>query len=67
MKFTKKQWIIGASIAIVLAGGSTALAVNHQIEVQTEKMAQEEKIAYEHLIKVAQEATKKAETFKAEA
>lgn len=67
MKFTKKQWIIGASIAIVLAGGGTALAVNHQAQVRAEKIVQEEKAAYDKLIKVAQEATKKAETFKAEA
>lgn len=66
MKFTKKQWIIGSIVALVLAGGGTALAVNHQAQVRAEKIAQEEKAAYDKLIKAAQEATKKAETFKTE-
>ena len=67
MKFTKKQWIIGSIVALVLAGGGTALVVNHQAQVRADKIAQEEKAAYDKLVKAAQEATKKAETFKAEA
>lgn len=67
MKFTKKQWIIGSVVALVLAGGGTALVVNHQAQVRADKIAQEEKAAYDKLVKAAQEATKKAETFKAEA
>lgn len=67
MKFTKKQWIIGSVVALVLAGGGTALVVNHQAQVRADKIAQEEKAAYDKLVKAAQEATKKAETFKVEA
>ena len=67
MKFTKKQWIIGSIVALVLAGGGTALVVNHQAQVRADKIAQEEKAAYDKLVKAAQEATKKAETFKVEA
>lgn len=67
MKFTKKQWIIGSIVALVLAGGGTALVVNHQAQVRADKIAQEEKVAYDKLVKAAQEATKKAESFKAEA
>lgn len=67
MKFTKKQWIIGSIVALVLAGGGTALVVNHQAQVRADKIAQEEKAAYAKLLKTAQEATQKAESFKAEA
>ncbi len=67
MKFTKKQWIIGSVVALVLAGGGTALVVNHQAQVRANKIAQEEKAAYDKLVKAAQEATKKAESFKSEA
>lgn len=45
MKFTKKQWIIGASVAVVLAGGGiTASAVhNHNVEADKAKQVQQEK------------------------
>lgn len=66
MKITKKQWIIGSIVALVLVGGGTALAVNHQAQIRADKIAQEEKAAYDKLVKAAQEATKKAEGFKAE-
>ncbi|WP_251713414.1 serine protease [Lactococcus ileimucosae] len=67
MKFTKKHWIIAAITCLTLAGGSAVLVANHQAQVQADKIAQEEKAAYDKLIKAAQEATEKAETFKAEA
>ena len=69
MKFTKKQkqWMLGGVVALVLAGGGTAVVVNHHAQVQADKIAQEEKAAYAKLLKTAQEATEKAETFKAEA
>ncbi len=68
MKFTKKQkqWMLGGVVALVLAGGGTAVVVNHHAQVQADKIAQEEKAAYAKLLKTAQEATEKAETFKAE-
>lgn len=67
MKITKKQWIIGASVAVVLAGGGVGVVANHQAQAQAEKTAQEAKVAHDKLIKAATEATQKAETFKAEA
>ena len=69
MEFTKKQkqWMIGGVVALVLAGGGTAIVMKHHAQVQADKIAQEEKAAYDKLVKAAQEATKKAETFKAEA
>ena len=68
MKFTKKQkqWMLGGVVALVLAGGGTAVVVNHHAQVQADKIAQEEKAAYAKLLKTAQEATEKAESFKAE-
>ena len=69
MNWTKKQkqWMVGAGVAVVLLGGGVALTMNHQAQVRADKIAQEEKAAYDKLVKAAQEATKKAETFKAEA
>lgn len=66
MKITKKQWIIGASVAVVLAGGGVGVVANHQAQAQAEKTAQEAKVEHDKLIKAATEATQKAETFKAE-
>ncbi|MGY3713462.1 serine protease [Lactococcus petauri] len=67
MKFTKKQWIIGGVIVLVLAGGSAGIVANNQAQAQAEKTAQEAKTARDNLIKAAKDATEKAETFKAEA
>jgi colicin import membrane protein len=67
MKITKKQWIIGASVALVLAGGSAGVVANNQAQAQAEKMAQEAKTAHDNLIKAAEKATAQAETFKNEA
>lgn len=66
MKITKKQWIVGGAVAIVLAGGGAGVAVNNQAQAQAEKTAQEAKTAHDNLIKEAKKATEKAETFKAE-
>ncbi len=67
MKITKKQWIVGGAVALVLAGGGTGIVVNNQAQAQAEKTAQEAKTAHDNLIKEAKKATEKAETFKAEA
>ncbi len=69
MEFTKKQkqWMIGGVVALVLAGGGTAIVMKHHAQVQADKIAQEEKAAYAKRLKTAQEATEKAESFKAEA
>ncbi|MFK4796621.1 serine protease [Lactococcus petauri] len=67
MKITKKQWIVGGAVALVLAGGGTGIVVNNQAQAQAEKTAQEAKTAHDNLIKAAKTATEKAETFKAEA
>lgn len=67
MKITKKQWIIGGAVALVLAGGGAGVAVNNQAQAQAEKTAQEAKMAHDNLIKAAKDATEKAEIFKAEA
>lgn len=67
MKFTKKQWIIGGAIVLVLAGGSAGIVANNQAQAQAEKTAQEAKTAHDNLIKAAKAATAKAETFKSEA
>lgn len=61
MKITKKQWIVGGAVALVLAGGGTGIVVNNQAQAQAEKTA------HDNLIKAAKTATEKAETFKAEA
>ena len=66
MKITKKQWIVGGAVALVLAGGGTGIVVNNQAQAQAEKTAQEAKTAHDNLIKAAKTATEKAETFKAE-
>ena len=67
MKITKKQWIAGGAVALVLAGSGAGVVVNNQAQAQAEKTAQEAKTAHENLIKEAKKATDKAETFKAEA
>lgn len=67
MNITKKQWIAGGAVALVLAGSGAGVVVNHQAQAQAEKTAQEAKTAHENLIKEAKKATEKAETFKAEA
>ncbi|USI66999.1 serine protease (plasmid) [Lactococcus petauri] len=67
MKVTKKQWIIGGAVALVLAGGGAGIVANNQAQAQAEKIAQETKTAHDNLIKEAKKATEKAETFKAEA
>lgn len=56
MKLTKKQWIVGGVLALVLGGVSAGVVANNQAQAQAEKIAQE-----------AKTATEKAETFKAEA
>ena len=61
MKFTKKQWIIGGVVALVLAGGAAGIVVNNQ--AQAEKTAQEAKTAHDNLIKAAKDATKKSRNF----
>lgn len=67
MKITKKQWIVGGAVALVLAGGGAGIVANNQAQAQAEKTAQEAKTAHDNLIKEAKKATEKAETFKAEA
>lgn len=67
MKVTKKQWMIGGAVALVLAGGGAGVIANNQAQAQAEKTAQEAKTAHDNLIKEAKKATEKAETFKAEA
>lgn len=67
MKVTKKQWIIGGAVALVLAGGGAGIVANNQAQAQAEKTAQEAKTAHDNLLKEAKKATEKAETFKAEA
>lgn len=67
MNITRKQWIIGGAVALVLAGGGAGIVANNQAQAQAEKTAQEAKTAYDNLIKEAKKATEKAETFKAEA
>lgn len=67
MKMTKKQWIVGGAVALVLAGGGAGIVANNQAQAQAEKTAQEAKTAHDKLIKEAKKATEKAETFKAEA
>jgi peptidoglycan DL-endopeptidase CwlO len=67
MKMTKKQWIVGGAVALVLAGGGAGIVANNQAQAQAEKTAQEAKTAHDNLIKEAKKATEKAETFKAEA
>jgi colicin import membrane protein len=67
MKITKKQWIAGGAVALVLAGSGAGVVVNNQAQAQAEKTAQEAKTAHESLIKEAKKATEKAETFKDEA
>jgi hypothetical protein len=66
MKITKKQWIVGGAVALVLAGGGAGVVANNQAQAQAEKTAQEAKTAHDNLIKDAKKATEKAETFKAE-
>ncbi|WP_017370617.1 hypothetical protein [Lactococcus garvieae] len=66
MKVTKKQWIIGGAVALVLAGGGAGVIANNQAQAQAEKTAQEAKTAHDNLIKEAKKATENAETFKAE-
>jgi colicin import membrane protein len=67
MNITKKQWIIGGAVALVLAGGGAGIVANNQAQAQAEKTAQEAKTAHDNLIKEAKKATEKAKTFKAEA
>ncbi|WP_285023716.1 serine protease [Lactococcus garvieae] len=67
MKITKKQWIVGGAVALVLAGGGAGIVANNQAQAQAEKTTQEAKTAHDNLIKEAKKATEKAETFKAEA
>jgi hypothetical protein len=67
MNITKKQWIIGGAVALVLAGGGAGIVANNQAQAQAEKTAQEAKTAHDKLIEEAKKATEKAETFKAEA
>jgi hypothetical protein len=67
MEFTKKQWIIGACVALVLAGGSAGIVANNQAQAQAEQTAQQAKAAHDNLIKNAKTATEQAEKFKAEA
>lgn len=67
MKITKKQWIVGGAVALVLVGGGAGIVANNQAQAQAEKTAQEAKTAHDNLIKEAKKATEKAETFKAEA
>ncbi|MDT2620891.1 serine protease [Lactococcus petauri] len=67
MKMTKKQWIVGGAVVLVLAGGGAGIVANNQAQAQAEKTAQEAKTAHDNLIKKAKKATEKAETFKAEA
>ncbi|MGY3713830.1 hypothetical protein [Lactococcus petauri] len=66
MKITKKQWIVGGAVALVLAGGGAGVVANNQAQAQAEKTAQEAKTAHDNLIKDAKKETEKAETFKAE-
>ncbi|MFK4849288.1 serine protease [Lactococcus petauri] len=67
MKITKKQWMISGAVVVLLAGGGAGIVANNQAQAQAEKTAQEAKTAHDNLIKEAQKATEKAETFKAEA
>jgi hypothetical protein len=67
MKITKKQWIAGACVAVLLAGGGAGIVANNQAQAQAEKTAQEAKTAHDNLIKEAKKATEKVETFKDEA
>lgn len=67
MKVTKKQWIIGGAVALVLAGGGVGIVANNQAQAQAEKTAQEAKTAHDNLLKEAKKATEKAEAFKGEA
>ncbi|WP_339011552.1 serine protease [Lactococcus garvieae] len=67
MEITKKQWIIGGAVALVLAGGGAGIVANNQAQAQAEKTAQEAKAAHDNLIKAAKDATEKSETFKSEA
>lgn len=67
MNITKKQWIIGGAVALVLAGGGAGIVANNQAQAQAEKTAQEAKTAHDKLIEEAKKATEKAETFKAKA
>lgn len=66
MNITKKQWIAGGAVALVLAGGGAGVIANNQAQAQAEKTAQEAKTAHDNLIKEAKKATENAETFKAE-
>ena len=55
MKMTKKQWIIGGTVALVLAGGGAGIVANNQAQAQAEKTAQEAKTAHDNLIKEAKD------------
>lgn len=63
MKVTKKQWIIGASVAAVLAAGGTGVVVNNQAHARAEKIEQQEKSAYTALTNKAKKAVENAEAF----
>jgi hypothetical protein len=63
MKVTKKQWIIGASVAAVLAAGGTGVVVNNQAQARAEKIEQQEKSAYTALTNKAKKAVENAEAF----
>lgn len=67
MKLTKKQILLNGGLAFLLVGGAVSgVLYNQHIQTEKAKVVQEEKAAYDKLIKAAQEATKKAETFKFE-
>lgn len=63
MEITKKQWIIGASVAAVLAAGGTGVVVNNQAHARAEKIEQQEKSAYTALTNKAKKAVENAEAF----
>ncbi|WP_242359030.1 serine protease [Lactococcus petauri] len=67
MKMTKKQMIVSSVMALVLVGGGVGVVAHHQAQVRADKIAQEAKQTHDKLINDAEEATQKAETFKAEA
>ncbi|MGL4248743.1 MAG: hypothetical protein ACRCR5_08150 [Lactococcus garvieae] len=66
MKITKKQWIVGGAVALVLVGGGVGLVASNQ-HAKAEKVAQQAKIAHDSQVNAAKTAVEKAETFKAEA
>lgn len=63
--FTKKQWIVGGAVALVLVGGGAGVVASNQ-HAKAEKVAQQAKIAHDSQINTAKTAVEKAETFKAE-